>query len=90
MTKTNEKERPLRNLEIAIPPRAGHFSTLRLPAKAAKTKLAFRAQTVVFATATLRGQYAPKNMKRLLRAALPGKEAVFFLLRPLSPPARRG
>jgi hypothetical protein len=30
MTKPNEKERPLRNLEIVIPPRAGHFSTLRL------------------------------------------------------------
>jgi hypothetical protein len=38
------------------------------PRFAAKTKLALRAQTVVFADAPLRGQGAPKN----LQCALPG------------------
>jgi len=40
------------------------------PRFAAKTKLALRAQTVVFAGATLRGQGAPKN----LQCALPGSD----------------
>jgi hypothetical protein len=38
------------------------------PRFATKTKLALRAQTVVFADAALRGQGAPKN----LQCALPG------------------
>jgi hypothetical protein len=40
------------------------------PRFAAKTKLALRAQTVVFAGATLRGQGAPEN----LQCALPGSD----------------
>jgi hypothetical protein len=40
------------------------------PRFAAKTKLALRAQTVVFADATLRGQGTPKN----LQCALPGSD----------------
>jgi len=38
-----------------------HFSTLRLPAKAAKTKLALRAQTVVFAGAKAAGAGRPEK-----------------------------
>jgi hypothetical protein len=48
-------------LKIVIPPRAGHFSTLHLPAKAAKTKLALRAQTVVFAGAEAAGAGRPEK-----------------------------
>jgi hypothetical protein len=68
-----------RPLKIVIPPRAGHFSTLRLLASLQRRKLAslrsadssnsaLRAQTVVFAGATLRGQGTPKN----LQCTLPG------------------
>jgi hypothetical protein len=66
--------RPLRNLKIVIPPRAGLFSTLRLLAKAAKTKLAalrsadssnsrFALRQSSLRALKLRGQGTPKNLQ---------------------------
>jgi hypothetical protein len=58
-----------RALQIVIHSCAGHFSTLRLFASLQRRNSRLRAQTVVFADATLRGQGAPKNLQCALHGS---------------------
>jgi hypothetical protein len=46
-----------------LPPRAVHFSTLHLLASLQRQNSRWRAQTVAFAGAPLRGQGTPKNLQ---------------------------
>jgi hypothetical protein len=59
-----------RPLEIMIPPRAGHFSTLRLLASLQRRNPRFALKQSSLRALKLRGQGAPKN----LQCALTGSD----------------